>query len=272
MKILLIGNCQVTPLAKVLSAADPSLACEALEVWKMTKEECDAVSIDDYDAVVAQPLMSPHYGVLSHDALCQNVRGKVLLFIHNLHFGGLVPDCTYVGPLGKRISGPMGTYHSSIVLNGFLSDISVMECTNRLNEGKGIEPKKEWNKSVEALKVRESFVSVPFVDELMSYLEIYRCFHVFNHPNAFLIERYAEKILSLLLKQPMWNLKTRQPDLLEVVGTWPIYSWVTDALGLPYSESGFKNPKMSPSVISHREFVERSYKIYRNVSKEYLIV
>jgi hypothetical protein len=272
MKILFAGNCQVTSLAKITSAAEPKFVCDAKEVWQMSQEDCEAISIADYDAVIAQPLVSERYGKLTQHRLITACEGKSLLFIHNLHFEGVVPDCTYVGPLGKRLNGPMGTYHSSIILNAFLEGKSVTKCVTLLENGKSLDVQTIWDNSVASLRKREQAVTVKFVDELIMHVKAQSCFHVFNHPNAFLLERYAEKILATLLDQPERVLKTSQPDILEPFGTWPIYSWLEKAQHLTYGQESFLIPKISDNPLTLDEFVKRSYAIYSKTDKENLVI
>lgn len=272
MKILLVGNCQVTSLANIITAAEPEFVCDAKEVWQMSQENCEVLSTADYDAVIAQPLFSERYGTLAYHNLTASCKGKPLLFIHNLHFEGVLPDCTYVGPLGKRVNGPMGTYHSSIILGAFLEGISVTECVVRLENGTRLDVQTAWDNAVATLRKREQAVTVLFVDELIMHVKARRCFHVFNHPNAFLLERYAEKILATLLDQPGRILDTHQPDLLERCGSWPTYSWLAEALGLPYGEDSFLISKISSDPLPLREFVERSYAIYAKTLQEELVI
>jgi hypothetical protein len=272
MKILLVGNCQVTSLANIIAAAESKFECDAKEVWKMSQEDCEALSTDDYDAVIAQPLFSERYGTLTQHSLTASCKGKPLLFIHNLHFEGVLPDCTYVGPLGKRVNGPMGTYHSSIILGAFLEGISVTECVISLQNGTSLDVQIAWDNAVATLRKREQVVTVPFVDELIMHVKARRCFHVFNHPNAFLLERYAEKILATLLDRPARVLETHQPDLLQPIGSWPTYSWLAESLGLPYGEDSFLIPKISADPLPLSEFVERSYDIYAKTPKKELVI
>jgi hypothetical protein len=272
MKILFAGNCQVTSLAQIISAAEPKFVCDAKEVWQMSKEDCEAISIADYDAVIAQPLVSERYGKLTQHRLTASCQGKPLLFIHNLHFEAVVPDCTYVGPLGKRVNGPMGTYHSSIVLAAFIEGLSVTSCVKRMERGTNLDVTTTWDDSVAILRQRERAITVPFVDELIMHVKVRRCLHVFNHPNAFLLERYAEKILATLLDRPARVLVTHQPDLLQPIGSWPTYSWLAESLGLPYGEDNFLIPKISADPLPFSEFVERSYAIYAKTPQKDLVI
>lgn len=271
MKILFIGNCQVTSLANIISAADHEFICDSKEVWRMTQAECEKVSTADYDAVIAQPLMSGRYGKLARNSLLANCKSN-LLFIHNLHFEGVCPDCTYVGPLGNRVRGPMGTYHSSIVLRAFLEGKSVNECVSILKKGTGIDVEEVWRNAIYSLRQREKDITVPFVDELLLHVKSNHCFHVFNHPNAYLLKRYAEKILATLLDEPDRVIETKQPDLLARHGSWPTYSWLAETLDLPYRNDQFIIPNISNEPLSMTEFVERSYKMYLKVDKENLVI
>ena len=48
-------------------------------------------------------------------------------FITNVYFSGLQPDFTFIGSLGERHIGPLGNYHSKIVLGAFLADLTAKE-------------------------------------------------------------------------------------------------------------------------------------------------
>jgi len=272
MKILLIGNCQVGSLANILTAANAELRCEAREVWQMSEEEIAAVDPNAYDVVIAQPLMGERYHGLTHKRLCADHGDMPLLFIHNLYFEGTLPDCAYVGPMSQRLGGAMGSYHSSIVLEAFLADVSVAECINRLNTGTGIDARAVWARSVATLRNREDIVTIPFVDELIEFTQVQSCFHVFNHPTAFLLERYAEKILAAITGQASVTLDTNQPDMLAIAGTWPTYAWVADALELTYSDNEYLIPKLSKASLTLEEFVNRSFATYGRATRAKLVV
>lgn len=256
MKLALLGNCQVHGLAQGLGAI-PGVTVTPFEVWRLATDARAAFRPGDWDLIISQPLNAA-YEAMSADNL--RASGRPLAFIHNLHFEGLFPDATYAGPIGRRLTGPMGDYHSAIVIHAFTSGLPVTEATRRLVEGDpGCDPAQAWAKSLAELRKRSCEVDVRFADDVDRIAHRRRAFWTFNHPEINLLHRYAERIAKKVLDKPMPAIANPADDL-RAIGLWPVYPWVREAHGLTYG--GETTFEMRGRIITASEFVERSYRVY----------
>ena len=276
MKIALIGNCQVTPMKMLIEASLPEVTCTAWEVFAMTEADCAAAAktLFDFDAILAQPLVAPRYNRLVMSALQTDHSARCpLLFFHNLHFEGAMPDCTYVGKLGNRLPSPIAGYHSRIVRDAFLAGYNTTEAEARLRTGYGIDVLVAWSRSIDEFKKREHQVNVPFADELEAHVRQENSFHVFNHPTIALIARYTEKILNQLLgSTSKRRLDGRVHDILASYGAWPVWPWVADAVGLDYASCLYIPPgKEGIANLLPHEFVKACYAVYASHPRENIV-
>lgn len=275
MKIALIGNCQVTPIARIFRAVLPDVDVDAYEVWQMSPADFRAAgdAQPHYDVIISQPVHAPQYGPLTTDALrTARSPGQQLVLIHNIHFEGTLPDCTYVGKTGKRVPSPMAGYHSRIILDAFRAGQSLNDCVAAVGQGGGLSPAHMWHANMTEFRRRETTIDVPFADQLHSVIKRRRCLHMFNHPSQYLLEQYAAAILTHILGNHAPKHAVKLPDLLVAAGVWPVYSWVAEKFSLPYHSNMYVPPRKSgrkPMTI--REFSERCFDIYATFPKEQLV-
>jgi hypothetical protein len=256
MKVALLGNCQVHGLREGL-ACHPGLDVTAFEVWRLTSEDHARFDPLEWDFVLSQPL-SMYYQAMSRTNLRSS--STPCAFIHNLYFDGLCPDATYVGPPGKRVVGPMGDYHSSIIVDAFKADVDASEAARRLLEdGSGFDTMSGWKASFEELKRRETEVDVPFAIDLELLARQRRTFWTFNHPEVSLLVEYARCIVSKVFNRAPELIKQPKDDL-KINGIWPIYPWVRSALDLPFG--GETQFEIRGRPLTAADFVEFSYRAY----------
>lgn len=272
MKLALIGNCQVVSPKALIDASALDIEVYAYEVWRMKQADFEQLgnTLGQFDAVISQPLMSDHFAGLAKDRLqesCQNLKIP-LLFIHNLHFDAIVPDCTYVGKMSSRIRGPISDYHSRIVLNSFLNGDTEAVCLEKLNTGYGMDIGAKWATSVTEFTNREEAVDVPYLEEITAMIKAQDCLHYFNHPKPAMHHAYTEKMLSILLNEPI----TLAPvdDLLAVYGSWPVHSWVASKLGLDYQTNFFLKERFQGKM-EFTEFISISFETYSNAPVDNLV-
>jgi len=256
MKVALLGNCQVHGLRAGL-ACHPGLEVTAFEVWRLSVSDYSAFDPNAWDFVISQPLSS-HYKSMSQTNL--RAARTPCAFVHNLYFNGLCPDSIYVGPPGGRVIGPMGDYHSSIVLDAFKAGVETHEAERRmLEDGGGIDPVAAWNASLAELRRRESELDVPFSDHLERRAAECRSFWTFNHPEISLLVDYADVVVRTVFDRKPEPI-AKPADDLRIIGTWPIYPWVREAHGLSFG--GERQFEFGGKPLSATEFVESAYRTY----------
>lgn len=258
MRLGLVGNCQVRGLALALSPIE-DIEVEVLELWTKTEEELAQLDPARWDLIVAQPAYNPRYGQFHYDELLRLHRGKAV-WIHSFHFQAAAPDCTYIGPLDNRLLGPMGHYHSSIVLNAYERGETLEDAVRRLEWGdESFDTGRLISDSVINLAEREKVIDVPYCGRLEELVANQRCFWTFNHPREFVLTEYASLVAQMVLGKTIPDAGP-WPDLLEPIVGWPIYPWMRDALGLPYGgEITFRNQTLE---LSCREFTTLSYQAF----------
>lgn len=271
MKIAIIGNCQVISIKAAIDVSQVGIEASAYETWRMSAAEIEALgnNLSGFDAVLSQPLISGNFAGLAKDKLQDTCKAlKIpLLFIHNLYFDAIVPDCLYVGKMGKRIRGPVSDYHSSIVLKSFLNGDNEATCLEKLRSGDMTDVPSRWRASVAELIKREEHVDVGFVDEMAEIIKAQDSMHFINHPKPDLVRAYTEKMLSMLLQKTV-PLKTSE-DTLAVFGSWPVYNWVSEKLGFDYQTDFFLKERFQGKM-EFSEFISQSFKTYSDTPAEYL--
>lgn len=278
MKLAVIGNCQVTPLARILARLCPGASVDTYEVWRMAAADFEAAAgkVSGYDILISQPLNAPKYGVFTTGELRQALRpDQQLVRIHNIHFEGTMPDCTYVGPMGARVTSPLSNYHSRIIVDAYLAGLSVEDCARTVAEGGGLQPARRWKENMAEFERREAGVDVPFAAQLLEEIKTRNSLYVFNHPSQRLLERYAQAIVQHILGAKAAGRDTGAPALPDMLirhGVWPVYDWIAEKFSLPYRSSLYvpsQSAKLPPLTI--RDFAEASYRIYDGVPREKLI-
>lgn len=272
MKVAIIGNCQVNPIKACVDASPLDIQTSAYEVWRMSASDMQQLgnTLQDFDAVLSQPLLSSEFGGVTKPELQESCKtlGIPLLFIHNLYFDAIVPDCVYVGRAGNRIRGPISDYHSSIVLKSFLNGDSEATCFEKLSTGDMINVPNRWRASVAELAKREQQVDVSFMEELPSLIKAFNCMHYTNHPKPGLISAYTEKAFSMLLGEQI-SLKLTS-DHLAVFGSWPVHHWVSEKLGFGYQANYFLKER-SEGKMELDEYISCSFEIYSNTPTDNLV-
>jgi len=112
--------------------------------------------------------------------------GSRLTVFSNLHFAGLHPDITYIGPMGHRIKGFLGDYHSKLVLFSFATRYSVDKCLGLFN---GLTYEKlgffdEFQTSAAELIQRDETCDVKFGATFLDILKSEPSLYTINHPTG----------------------------------------------------------------------------------------
>lgn len=258
MKIGVVGNCQVTGIALSLSRI-PGLDIEAIELWNRSEAEIAQIDPSKWDLILAQPHYAERYGPMRYSEM-KRLYGARTYWIHSFHLQGATPDCIYVGPADNPLSGPLGHYHSSIVLNAYKQGASASEAASRLEHGDGaLDARSEMEASLTRLKNREAAIDVPYAARLEELIYTYRCFWTVNHPLQGILADYAVRIASDALGATL-AYKGDWPDLLKAKAEWPVYPWVKESLGLKFEP--VRTFGRGGRYYSFSEFVEQCYILY----------
>lgn len=199
-KIVIIGNCQARPLAKLLKKLNPRVDVTAIIIVHLTKSEQFAEyedQLEEADLIVSQLVADQYPCDFVRTSFLKERYGKKVVSVLNLFFRGYNPDWFYIRIPGKGpLRGPMGDYHNRTIFEswekGETADVAAQKLESQIHN----EPyKQEIAASLSELKRRESLVDVPVVDFVRKKYRKARLFFTFNHPSMALMREYAKRIL-----------------------------------------------------------------------------
>ena len=200
IKIVVVGNCQSTPLAALFSGLNPDVEVTAIAiVHRLQTDQYDEyrVAFEQADFIVAQSVADNYPCEFVRGSFLRTHYGQKLIKILNLYYTGYTPDWGYIRTKDKKpIKGPMGDYHNYTIFDGWQAGIRVEETVQRMEDLK-------YNQiytnaaaeSLQELKKREQTVDVAIVDHMAQRLAQDRLFFTMNHPALKLLEEYAKRIL-----------------------------------------------------------------------------
>jgi hypothetical protein len=274
MKIAIVGNCQADPLANVFRMAVPGSLVNVFVVQReRTAGELTAAlrDIEDADVTFAQPIAGT-FGVLSTSSLVE--RSKRVIQFPNVYYRGLHPDLTYVGGADRRVQGPLGDYHSLVVLHALIAGMTPAECVAEYDRllSRLTNPALIASTSKVELAKRCSEINFPgdeLADVLMgpsiSMLTV-------NHPTTATMVWLAKACLRSAAVSTgvdwAWLEVVVDNPLLRSVA-WPIAPSAAELHGLP--ESGKRAFRGSRgSVYDLSTFVRMSFEAYEGFDREQL--
>ncbi|MDD5271306.1 MAG: WcbI family polysaccharide biosynthesis putative acetyltransferase [Methylovulum sp.] len=204
MKIALFGNCQMSPIRKILLALDPAIEIRPLpSIYQLTDVHINQVedAINESEWIVSQfaPKLA-NFPLLRTDLLREKYGDKVIIY-PNLYFHGYGPDIgTLPAPLFENFKGPLLDYHSDKVLLGFYYGWTVEKTAGLFHEITPIDDLygNVFDASLNELKHRETFCDVKITGLIEENVAKKRLFYVMNHPSSFLLSSVARQILALM--------------------------------------------------------------------------
>ncbi len=193
MKILVIGNCQARPLARLLSEniIGSNVETIIIHLAKAADEYFHTKSLTKADWIISQATANnfePSH--LNSNFIKLNYSEKATIW-PNIFFSGQQPHLRYLthAEFG-RISGPLDLYHDLRILDEWYQ-----ATFGRPFLKKETYPKDVWNHSIKSLREKERECDVIISDIISTEGEKRKLFHTFNHPTKFLLENLVTRIL-----------------------------------------------------------------------------
>ena len=218
MRIIVLGNCQTRPLAKMLNYQKRHIV-HYVFVHTLNSEQIIGLSaeMDNFDIIITQ-LLSEKYGDLATGMLEEKYPDKIVK-IHNLFFEGLQPD-----NVALPIPGPT-VGHSRIILWSFFHGKTIDECSQMFSRRwyEKIGFFNAWEYSMNNLLQREKNIDVPFANELEMILRERLSFFTYNHPTKFILLQYAQKISDFIGIRQQFLSDDCYVDYLLSETIWPVY-------------------------------------------------
>jgi Polysaccharide biosynthesis enzyme WcbI len=201
-KVVVVGNCQARPLAKILSVLNADIEITAVAIVHLLKSE----QAEDYlpffeeaDFIVAQLVADNYPCDFVRTPVLKEVYGDKLISIVNLYYAGYNPELIYIrqGSAGT-LKSPLGEYHNKTFLDTWKEGGTVEKALKRHFEIQYNEEKYSSliAESLDELKRREKLVDIAITDLIEGNLAKERLFFTFNHPCMSLLVNMAKRILT----------------------------------------------------------------------------
>jgi hypothetical protein len=246
IKISIVGNCQVRPLAKAINKLAKEVDINAIAVVQ-TLNNGDYSSYNDHfesaDYIISQLVFDSYPCEFVRTGFLKEKYGHKVISIVNLYFTGYTPEWVYIHiPNKGNLNGPMGPYHNKTILEAWKNKLSIEEAIDRVTSTTYNEKFiPEINKSLNELKRREEMVDIPIVDYIKENMYRERLFFTFNHPADLLTNEYAKRIIEHLKK----DINESEPDELKAESLNQFIPLVNCGVGLPDNSNLYKGVEFS---------------------------
>jgi hypothetical protein len=219
-KIVVVGNCQARPIAKLLGLMSDEIEITKIAIVHLLKPEDESEYnsfFEDADYIITQLVASNYPCEFVRTAKLKLEYEEKVTTIVNLYFSGNHPDWIYFrGEDRQPILGPLKEYHNLTILKCWYLGLSVSDAENFLlsvpyNQYEfGFESDKSFNKLV----AKENDVDIKISDYIKSNELL---FWTFNHPKNKLLLEYASRIYNTIFKDHPDQVTVEKESLGQVV-------------------------------------------------------
>jgi len=138
IKVVVVGNCQARPLAKLLESLNPRITVTTTAIVHLLKnEQWDEYrqAFEEADLIVSQLVFDTYPCEFVRTNYLKECYGEKVVSIVNLYFTGYTPDWFYIRIPGKgTLRGPMGDYHNRTIMKSWREGVSVHVAASRLRD------------------------------------------------------------------------------------------------------------------------------------------
>jgi hypothetical protein len=273
-KFLLLGNCQLTVMGKLIEAMSSHASAVSIELNPRNTTGIQSGKfdlsrlVDEADYVVLQHLPTePFSSVLNQ--LYPRIQAKIRL-IPGISYSGFHPDMGYIRKAsGAHLGGPMGEYHSMLVFWAWTNRLTVDQTLELFDDKifKFLGYFDHHAASVEFLVDRGSHTDTP-IRSLLSSWSSKGCFmHSLNHPKITVLGDLARLILQREGVEYCLDIEQYIADDLADHPCWPIYPAVAALFGL---EGGYEfkqarhlgNARRPVPILGLESFIKASFEQY----------
>jgi hypothetical protein len=273
-KFLLLGNCQLTVMGKLIEAMSSHASAVAIELNPRNTAGIQSGKfdlsrlVDEAEYVVLQHLPTEPFSAVLNQ-LYPGIQTKVKL-IPGISYSGFHPDMGYIRKAsGAHLGGPMGEYHSMLVFWAWKNRLTVNQTLELFDDKvfKFLGYFDHHAASVEFLVDRGSHTDTP-MRSLLSSWSSKGCFmHSLNHPKLTVLGDLARLILQREGVEYSLDIERYIADDLADHPCWPIYPAVAALFGL---EGGYEfkqarhlgNARRPVPILGLESFIKASFEQY----------
>jgi len=280
-KILLLGNCQVRPLARLMQAMSGDAETTAIELIPEVIRH-----LEERENELSQQIRES-------DLIFVHLHGEVLRILEKnypedyakvrlaprISFSAFHPDIDYVeDSQGNHVLGPMGAYQSSIAFFGWKNAISVAETLNLFREDvyDSLGYFAYGNASRELLLQEGELAGLPLEGLINSWFTRGCWMYSMNHPKLFPLADVARALLERENINTLPGVEEFVDDEMNSESVWPIYPEVAKRMGLAghylfkRSTDDTTMRGVSVQMLTLQQFIEESFAAFSKYAKDEL--
>lgn len=283
VKVVVVGNCQARPIAKILESLNPAIEVTAMAIVHLLKSDQFPEYKDHFesaDLIISQLVFDTYPCEFVRTNFLKSTYGNKVVSIINLYFSGYTPDWFYIRIPGRGpLRGPMGDYHNRTIFESWQQGKDEEQASILLGEARYNERYvPEVEASLNRLKKREELVDVSITGFIEKHFRKKRLFFTFNHPTMFLLRQYCKRILkkSGIPVRKKWLSFAKDRELLN-----QFVPLVNPAVALPAGSDAGKHVGVSFQISQDNlvtigkkkeytslEIVKSYYQIYNQLNEQ----
>lgn len=279
-KILLLGNCQVRPLARLMQAMLGDAEATAIELLPETLRCLDERDKDLSQLIHESELIFVHL----HGEAMRTLEikypqdfGKVRR-VPRISYSGFHPDIDYVEDSKlKHIVGPLGSYQSSIAFFGWKNSLSIEETLRLFREDvyESLGYFEYGRASMELLLSERELTGIRLESMVDRWSKRGCWMHSMNHPKLFTLADLARTLLEREILETIPGVEEFVDDEMSLEAVWPMYPEVARRFGLT-GHYLFKRPAdanmrgMAIPLMSLEQFIAESFAAFSKYPKDEL--
>ena len=279
-KILLLGNCQVRPLSRLMQAMCGDAEITAVELVPESITRLNECGSELATLIGASDLIFFH----AHGEVIRIFEKhypqavKKIRYVPRITYSAFHPDIDYVEDVHhKHVSGPLGTYQSAIAFFGWKNALSVSETMALFREDvyETLGYFSYGHASRDLLLEEGERTGFPMGGLINSWSARGCWMHSMNHPKLFPLADIARALLERENIDTLPGVEAFVEDEMNFEVVWPIYPEIAARLGL-VGHYAFKRPTdsslrgMPVHMFTLQQFIEESFEAYSKYPREEL--
>ena len=277
-KIVLVANCQARPISTILRNHYNANVEEPIIVHLAKDDdakECLSI-LNSADYIVSQSISKTYPCSFVRTESIKEKFGDKVILIPNLYYRGYNPDLRGIRLKGKGVlGGPLGDYHSQIIVDAWLRNDSPSEALQYYNSTPYWEEHygNVASESLEELKRREKHIDIKITNFIKRRQAHRHLFYTYNHPSKLLLKTLVKRIARRLELEPN---DTSDNNNREPLGRFrvPIHPFTQHQLGLTFKGPDQYQGNHPDKATNHFEYyspeqmIEAFFKLYNQRAED----